>query len=126
MRALMDEGFRRRPASGLRIGAAFLAVLLSALIFGCAGNPSAPPGAVHVLTTDQDVNPVMERYLDRGLDAAESEDAGLVVIRLDTPGGLLDSMNKIVKRILAARVPVAVYVWPAGAQAASAGTFITE
>ncbi|MDO8615715.1 MAG: nodulation protein NfeD [Dehalococcoidia bacterium] len=122
----MDEDSAPRPARGLRIGAALLALFLGGLIFACSGGPDAPPGAVHVLTTDGVVNPVMERYVDRGLDAAEEDEAALVVIRLDTPGGLLSSMNKIVKRILAARVPVAVYVWPAGAQAASAGTFITE
>ncbi len=118
---------RKLPAlRRLRLGAAFLAILLSGLLLACAGGPDAPPGAVHVLTTDGDVNPVMERYLDRGIGSAEDKQASLVVIRLDTPGGLLSSMNAIVKRILAARVPVAVYVWPSGSQAASAGTFITE
>ena len=118
---------RKLPAiRRLRLGAAFLAILLSGLILACAGGQDAPPGAVHVLTTDGDVNPVMERYLDRGIGSAEDKQASLVVIRLDTPGGLLSSMNAIVKRILAAKVPVAVYVWPSGSQAASAGTFITE
>jgi membrane-bound serine protease (ClpP class) len=118
---------RKLPATRrLRLGAAFLAILLSGLLLACAGGPDAPPGAVHVLTTDGDVNPVMERYLDRGIGSAEDKQASLVVIRLDTPGGLLSSMNAIVKRILAAKVPVAVYVWPSGSQAASAGTFITE
>jgi len=67
----------------------------------------------------------MSRYIDRGIDAAEDEEAGAVVIRLDTPGGLLSSMNDIVKRLLASRVPTVVYVTPPGGQAASAGTFIT-
>ena len=67
----------------------------------------------------------MSRYIDRGIDAAEDEQATAVVIRLDTPGGLLSSTNDIVKRILAANVPVVVYVTPPGGQAASAGTFIT-
>jgi len=114
------------PARRLRLGAGLLALLLSGVLFACAGSPDAPPGAVHVLTTNGDVNPVMERYFDRGISAAEDDQAALVVIRLDTPGGLLSSTNDIVKRILAAKVPVAVYVWPSGAQAASAGTFITE
>src|SRR3990170_7868512 len=121
---LMYRSSRRRPAIGPRVGAALLVLLVLALVFGCAGNPDAPPGAVRVLTTDGTVNPVMERYLDRGIDAAEDEEAGLVVIRLDTPGGLLDSMNDIVKRILSADVPVIVYVSPPGGKAASAGTFI--
>ncbi len=109
----------------LRLALALLGVVVGALSFACAGGPGGPPGAVHVLTAKGTVNPVMNRYIDRGIDAAEDEDAGAVVIRLDTPGGLMSSMNDIVKRILAAQVPVAVYVTPPGGQAASAGTFIT-
>lgn len=109
----------------LRFAFAIAAIAAGATIFACAGGPDAPPGAVHVLSTDGDVNPVMERYFDRGIDAAEDEDAAAVVIRLDTPGGLLSSTDEIDKRILAAEVPVIVYVWPPGGRAASAGTFIT-
>src|SRR5262249_41005240 len=69
--------------------------------------------------------PVMQRYIDRGIDAAERENAGALVIRLDTPGGLSSSMDEIDERIINAKVPVIVYVWPQGGQAASAGTFIT-
>src|SRR3990170_2048782 len=109
----------------LRLATALLAVLLGTVAFACAGGPGAPPGAVHILTAKGTVNPVMDRYIDRGIDAAEDEEAAAVVIRLDTPGGLASSMNDIVQRILAADVPVVVYVWPPGGQAASAGTFIT-
>lgn len=109
----------------LRFAFAVAAIAAGATIFACAGGPDADPGSVHVLTTDGDVNPVMERYFDRGIDAAEDEDAEAVVIRLDTPGGLLTSTDDIDKRILAAEVPVVVYVWPPGGRAASAGTFIT-
>jgi membrane-bound serine protease (ClpP class) len=119
---------RRFPKNRLRqvrFAAASVAIALGAAIFACGGGPGAPPGAVHVLTTDGDVNPVMERYLDRGIDAAEDEQAEAVVIRLDTPGGLLSSTDDIDKRILSAEVPVVVYVWPPGGRAASAGTFIT-
>jgi membrane-bound serine protease (ClpP class) len=91
----------------------------------CAAGPEAEPGAVHVLTADGTVNPVMNRYIDRGIDNAEDEEAGAVVIRLDTPGGLLTSMDDIIERILASRVPVIVYVWPQGGEASSAGTYIT-
>jgi membrane-bound serine protease (ClpP class) len=91
----------------------------------CSTGPDTPPGAVHVLTTDGDVGPVMEQYLDRGIDAAEEQEAAAVVIRLDTPGGLITSMDDIIQRILRAEVPVVVYVWPSGGQAASAGTYIT-
>jgi len=95
---------------------------LSALLFACSSNPDTPPGAVHVLTTDGDVNPVMERYLDRGIGAAEDQDATAVIIKLNTPGGLLSSTDDIVNRILRSEVPVVLYVYEG--QAASAGTFI--
>jgi membrane-bound serine protease (ClpP class) len=99
-------------------------LLLLGLLAACA--PSIDEReAVHVLTYDGTVDPVMERYIDRGIDEAERTDARAVVLRLDTPGGLVSSMEDIVKRINAAEVPVIVYVWPAGAHAASAGTFIT-
>jgi len=109
----------------LRPALALLFLALGALSFSCSGGPGAPPDSVHVLTADGVVGPVMERYLDRGIGAAEDERATAVVIRLDTPGGLITSMNGIVKRILSSGVPVIVYVSPSGGQAASAGTFIT-
>jgi membrane-bound serine protease (ClpP class) len=102
---------------------AFIAV--AALLLACNSGPDTSPGAVHVLTTDGVVNPVMDRYIDRGIDAAENREAAAVVIRLDTPGGLLSSMDDIIQNILASEVPVIVYVSPSGGQAASAGTFIT-
>ena len=67
----------------------------------------------------------MERYVDRALDDAEATNAKAAVIELDTPGGYSSSMREIVQRIESADVPVIVYVWPIGARAASAGTFIT-
>jgi membrane-bound serine protease (ClpP class) len=113
---------RIRP---LRLAIAAALLILGVVGFACGGGPGAPPDAVHVLTADGVVGPVMERYLDRGIDGAEDEDAEAVVIQLDTPGGLITSMNDIVKRILSSKVPVVVYVSPQGGQAASAGTFIT-
>jgi len=106
----------------LRLLSLFLWLL--ALVAGCAGTPGLP-GAVHVLRAKGPVNPILASYIDRGIDGAEKAKAVAVVIELDTPGGLDDSMRKIVQRIQAARVPVIVYVAPAGARAASAGTFIT-
>jgi len=108
----------------LRRGLLAAAFVSSLLIFACAGGPNAPPGTIHVLTADGTVNPVMQRYIDRGIDAAEEKEAGGVVIRLDTPGGLVTSTDKIDQRIINATVPVITYVWPQGGQAASAGTFI--
>ncbi len=115
--------FWRKRARLPRLSLLLFCLGLLALASACAA-PEAQPGAVHVLTADGNVGPVMARYIDRGIDHAENERAAAVVIELDTPGGLSTSMDDIVKRILAARVPVAVYVWPPGGRAASAGTFI--
>jgi membrane-bound serine protease (ClpP class) len=83
------------------------------------------PGAVHVVTAEGVVGPIMERYLDRAFDRAENNEAKLIVLQLDTPGGLDSSMREIIKRIQRLNVPIAVYVSPSGGRAASAGTFIT-
>ncbi len=120
----MNARGRRKAARVRFLLSAF--VLISLLgNFACAAGPDTAPGAVHVLTTDGDVNPVMYRYIDRGIDRAEDKQAVAVVIRLDTPGGLLSSMDDIIERILDSEVPVVVYVWPDGGKAASAGTYIT-
>ena len=116
------RSWRNTKKSLLFFAAGALVALAS---FACGSGPDATPGDVHILTVDGNVGPIMSRYIDRGIDHAEDSDAGLVLIRLDTPGGLLSSMDDIVKRIFAAEVPVAVYVWPQGGRAASAGTFIT-
>jgi len=102
-----------------------LLAVAPALLAAACGGPGGPEGAVHVLKANGDVNPVMERYIDRGIDEAEDAKAIAVVIELDTPGGLMSSMEDIVKRIEKDRIPVIVYVSPKGAKAASAGTFIT-
>ncbi len=94
------------------------------LLAACAGD-EPPDGAVHVARVDGTVGPIMARYIDRIISDAEDQNARLVVLELDTPGGLDTSMRDIVQRIGRADVPVAVYVAPIGARAASAGTFIT-
>jgi membrane-bound serine protease (ClpP class) len=101
-----------------------LFVLLGALLTACAGS-DRPTDAVHVLTWDGEVNPVMERYFKRGLDSAVDSHARALVLRLDTPGGFDSSMRAIIKRMQASPVPVIVYVSPSGGRAASAGTYIT-
>ena len=78
-----------------------------------------------VITVDGVINPVKDRYIERAIDEAVAGGAELLVVRLDTPGGLLNSTRDIVERLLASPVPTAVYVSPAGARAGSAGTFIT-
>ncbi len=70
------------------------------------------------------IGPAVADYLVRGIENAEGRNAQLVVLRMDTPGGLDSSMREIIKKIVAARVPIATYVAPSGARAASAGTYI--
>jgi membrane-bound serine protease (ClpP class) len=106
----------------------FLRVLLFAglIITGFSGSAAqAATTSVHVLTVDGTIVPVIADYLDRGINDAENSNAAACIIELNTPGGLLDTTEEIVQRILNADVPVVVYVTPKGAWAASAGTFIT-
>jgi membrane-bound serine protease (ClpP class) len=110
--------FFRRPLFAIGV-----LLIAAGALAACAS--AKEPGKVHVLTWKGDVNPVMARYLDRGISAAERANAPAVVIRLDTPGGLDSSMREIIQRIESSKVPVIVYVSPAGGRAASAGTFIT-
>lgn len=85
------------------------------------------PAAADIIVINAEgvVNPVMAEYISASIDDAVKEKAALLVIKLDTPGGLDTSMRTIVKKITASEVPVAVYVSPTGARAASAGVFIT-
>lgn len=99
-----------------------LTCLLIELMFSealCAGQ------YVAVFKIDGPINHISARYLARCIDEAEVDEARLAVIKLYTPGGLLSSTRNMVKEIFDAKIPVAVYVYPPGAHAASAGTFIT-
>lgn len=114
----------RRPHRRLAAAVSLITGLLMLLVSSCGGE-RAPSGAVHVLELDGTIGPIVDRYVDRGITRAEESQARLVVIVMDTPGGLSSSMESIVKRILRANVPVAVFVYPPGGRAASAGTFVT-
>ena len=96
------------------------------ILLGHGGVTASADGHfISVIKIDGVIDPVSERYLSRAIETAERDQAELIVIQLDTPGGLLSSTRDMVEAILASNTPVAVYVSPAGARAASAGTFIT-
>lgn len=96
-----------------------------ALSLLCCGS-SVPARAAEAIVIDVDgaIGPATSDFVEKSLHEAESRGAGLVVLRMDTPGGLDSSMRSIVKSINASSVPVVGYVAPSGARAASAGTYI--
>ena len=95
-----------------------------ALLLASTGWAEQP--RVIVMHLDDTIQPVSADYLARGLDLAAAQHASAVLIELDTPGGLIDSMRQIVGKVLASPVPVIVYVAPSGSRAGSAGFFLLE
>src|SRR5437763_8632727 len=78
------------------------------------------------LSVNQMIHPISEEFIERGLAQADRQHDSAVILEMSTPGGLLDSTRDIVEKIMTSRVPVIVYVAPAGSRAASAGFFILE
>jgi len=85
---------------------------------------AARASTIAVLLVDGAITPASADYIERSIEKAQGRGAALVVLQLDTPGGLDTSMRQIIKAILASPVPVAAFVSPEGARAASAGTYI--
>ncbi len=99
-----------------------LALLCAVIWPAFAGGAETQP--VVLLTLDGAVSPATADYAVRGIRQAASKGASLVILQMDTPGGLDTAMRSVIKEILASPVPVAVFVAPSGARAASAGTYI--
>ncbi len=122
----MRAGANGVPAApGLRLlllSAAWLAVL--GLLSPWSVVAKAKGDYVAVARVKGAINPVTTGYLTRVIDEAEAVEAAALIIEMDTPGGLDSAMRDIIQRIVSARVPIVVYVSPAGSRAASAGTFI--
>src|SRR6267378_2091008 len=116
----------------MRVRAVAVVVFLIGLALATVPAPAKqqpPPQAAKLVKSielDMTINPASAEWVKEALDDAKNAHAYMVIFRLDTPGGLDDSMRKIIKRIIAAPMPVVVYVYPNGARAASAGLYITE
>lgn len=110
----------RRPAGLLACGCALLGVLLLA-----AGGSHADSHGVLVARVEGPITPVMADHLADAVEAADDGGYAALLVEMDTPGGLQDSMRDMVQTTLGAPVPVVVYVAPSGARAASAGAVIT-
>lgn len=97
---------------------------LSLLVLFFAGSSFAD-SPVNVITVEGVINPVVAEFIETAIDKAIKDRAEVLIIELDTPGGLDTSMRSIIKKMVSSDVPIVVYVYPSGGRAASAGAFIT-
>ncbi len=109
----------------------FLSALFAIVAFALpaaaqeTGDAAGGPLVFEAVLTQDMINPATAEYIERAIARAEEEKAAALLIRIDTPGGMLQSTRSIVRAMLAAKVPIVTYVAPGGAQAGSAGVFIT-
>ncbi len=123
MTAMRNQERPGRHAFWVGLLALGAALLVGGAFAQTVGQNAASRDGV-ILTLSGPVTPASAQYLEREIRAADAADAELVVIEIDTPGGLVDSMKTIIKAILASETPVATYVSPQGARSASAGLYI--
>jgi membrane-bound serine protease (ClpP class) len=117
--------FARTKPAAMVLSLGFLCVCAGILLAPSTSADQRPAGSfVLELKLDGEVEPILATYIDEGLEDAAKRHAALVLITMDTPGGLSDSMKDMIQHILASPVPVAVYVAPTGARGASAGFYI--
>ena len=114
---------RPRPA---RILPSLVAAVVGALCLAAPAGVAQSDRVAYSIELHASVNPATAQWIESALDDAESSGAELAIIRIDTPGGLDDSMRDMVRDIIAAPMPVVAYVSPDGARAASAGLFVTQ
>jgi membrane-bound serine protease (ClpP class) len=103
---------------------AILACIATAVGADAPALPAQSKGVIAEIELDGPIGPAAAEYFDQASNRATADGAAAIVLRLDTPGGLAESMRQIIATILASRVPVLGYVAPGGARAASAGTYI--
>lgn len=115
----------RRAAARLSVSCAAIAAGLALLVAGPVGAQRAERVA-YSIELPGTIDPATAAWIDRALGEAVDRGATVAIVRLDTPGGLDTAMRDIVKDVIAAPLPVIVYVSPSGARAASAGLFVTE
>jgi len=113
-----ERGFRFRRVSGLVISLGLLLI--------CVSKVRAEQPLVEKLILDETIQPVSAGMLERAIQRANVGNAAALLIEIDTPGGLVTSMRPMAGAILSSRVPVIIYVAPAGARAGSAGFFLLE
>ncbi|MDJ0987934.1 MAG: nodulation protein NfeD [Desulfobacterales bacterium] len=102
-----------------------IVLVLSFMILPVAGSAWAAKGDVYIVAINDAISPGIAEYIKNSIERAEREKAACLIIELDTPGGLAESMRLIIKDILGSPVPIVVFVAPRGARAASAGVMIT-
>jgi membrane-bound serine protease (ClpP class) len=103
----------------------FLISALLLILFCFSGNGVAAVNEVYIIRMSGPISPAAAGFLKKGINKASEEGVSCIIVELDTPGGLAESMREIVMAIFASKVPIVIYVAPSGARAASAGVMIT-